>query len=284
MRLLSLLFCLLTLPVSAEVIVTETAPRSHGWWLGDTLDQRIELTLPKGAEIDEASLPRPRSVTYWLDLRRVRREQTERGVVLTLTWQNFYSALEPRLREVPGSEIRLTDGERVGLPGFEFVTSPIRPILAPSTPDQLRPDPPFRLVPLGAHRRNLVLSSLGLAVTLGLLASNQAWWPFHRRPDRPLTATARRISRLGDDAGDQRRQLLHRGLDASFGRVLIGPELPAFLEKRPEFRTLSDRLKAFFSTSDDRFFGPASNMEARKDDEDVASLAHALAAIERGRS
>ena len=48
--------------------------------------------------------------------------------------------------QVPPSAVRMTNGTALELPGFRSVTSPMRPILSPSTPDQLRPHPPFHLI------------------------------------------------------------------------------------------------------------------------------------------
>ena len=90
---------LLPFPALAQQVEN---PRPYGWWLGDELVQRIRI---KG-QVDPSSLPRPRAVDYWLDLRDVARRDLPGGTELTLRWQNFYSALEPRERQVPASAIR----------------------------------------------------------------------------------------------------------------------------------------------------------------------------------
>lgn len=278
MRWLALLF--LPLPAFAEITVTQQAPRAHGWWLGDVLEQRIAVALPEGVAVDPASLPRPRSAEYWLDLRSVAFDSRDGAAQITLVWQNFYSALEPSRREVAGPAIRLSDGRSLSLPGFSFVTSPIRPILAPSTPDQLQPDPDYRLIDTRPTLRRLALSLAALALAAAGLARSQAWWPFHRRAARPLTRAARTIAALRQAPPEARRQALHRGLDAAFGRVLIGAELEAFLTARPEFRPLQNRLATFFAASDAQFFGARSGSEPAGE---LRALARDLAAIERGR-
>lgn len=268
-------------PVAAQTEpgIRAENPHGYGWWLGDVLVQRIRVGLPQGVAIDPASLPKPRAVDYWLDLREVTSREIPGGIELTLRWQNFYSALEPQAREVPGAPIRLTDGTEAHLPGFRFVTSPIRPLAAPSTPDQLLPDPVYHLIDLNPNRIGLAASGLAALASFLALAWHQAWGPFRRRADRPFTRAARLIARLpGADATGRRRQL-HRAFDAAFGRVLIGAELPQFLRARPEFQPVAERLGTFFAQSDAAFFGRAQDLP----DGDVAPLARDLARIERGR-
>ena len=270
-----------------EVTVASQAPRVHGWWLGDTLQQKVEIRLPEGVAIEPASLPRPRAVDYWLDLREVSQKKTSSGAVLTFTWQTFYAALEPSRRTVPAHMIRLSDGREVRLPGFEFVTSPIRPIMAPSTQDRLRPDPAFQLVATDGDRRRLVLFGAGFVLAAGLLAYHQAWGPFRARPARPFTVAARRIDLLPKSETQARRQLLHRALDDAFGRSLIGAELPGFLEERREFNGLKNDLHAFFEKSEAVFFARSQEQDAETKacaSEEIAALARRLSAIERGRA
>lgn len=276
-----LALALLPLPAMAQVSVSADNPRMHGWWMGDQLVQRVQIGLPQGITLDAASLPRPRAVEYWLDLQSVTTRDTAGGVEVTLHWQNFYSPLEPSVREVPPSPLMLSDGSRAQLPGFTFVTSPLRPILAPSSPDQLLPDARYRLIDPTPMRIGLAMSVLAMFAALAALAWHQGWWPFHARPARPLTRTWRRIARLGDASATRLRQELHRGLDAAYGRVLIGPDLPGFLETRPEFRGMTERLGAFFAGSDDAFYRAAGR---DGDGAELRALARDLAAVERGRA
>lgn len=263
-------------PALAQPVIRAENPHGYGWWLGDELVQRIRIDLPDDVTLDRASLPRPRAVDYWLDLRDVEVKDIKGGVEVTLLWQNFYSALEPKLREVPPSPLRFSDGSEAALPGFSFVTSPIRPITAPSGPDQLQPDPPFRLIDPGFNRMALGGSLLVLLGALLAMAWHQAWGPFRARPARPFTRAARGMAHMPDVA--QRRRSLHRAFDAAFGRVLIGADLPDFLSRRPEFTPVADRLTEFFKASDAAFFGVGPVAGDEPD-----ALARDLARIERGQ-
>lgn len=258
------------LPASALAQQVEN-PRPYGWWLGDELVQRVRIN----GDVDLSSLPRPRAVDYWLDLRAVETTPFDGGTEVTLRWQNFYSALEPREMEVPSSAIRLADGTATELPGFRFVTSPIRPILAPSTPDQVQPDPPYHLIDPTPARINLLAAGAALAAGLLAMFWHQGWFPFHQRPARPFTQAARAVRHLPEP---EARRRLHRAFDHSFGRVLIGADLDQFLARAPQFAALAPRLRAFFDASDREFFGSGAAAA-----QDVPKLARDLAAIERGR-
>jgi mxaA protein len=276
MKWLASILLLASAPALAQPVIRTDDPHGYGWWLGDELVQRIWIDLPDDVTLNLASLPRPRAVDYWLDLREVAIQPVEGGIELTLRWQNFYSALEPKLREVPPSPLRFSDGTEAMLPGFDFVTSPIRPISARSSPDQLLPDPPYRLVDPLAHQIGLTGSLLAFFVAAVAMAWHQAWGPFRARPARPFTRAARLMKRLDNIA--QRRRALHRALDAAFGRVLISAELPDFLSKRPEFAPIAGRLAGFFTASDAAFFGTGS-----AEGDDPSTLVRDLAQIERGQ-
>lgn len=250
-------------------------PHQYGWLLGDELVQRIEIELPENVTWDRASLPRPRAVDYWLDLRSVELEERAGRAELTLRWQNFYSALAPDRREVPPSPVRLSDGTQFNLPGFAFVAAPLRPITEQSSPAQLLPDPPYRLIPTGRDQTALAISATIFLCVLSVIGWTQAWWPFHKRPARPFTRAARLIARL-PNPGLQRRAM-HRALDAAFSRVLISADLPQFLAARPEYQPLEDRLDRFFRASDAAFFGTQEVPE-----ESITGLSRDLARIERG--
>ena len=267
---------LLCSPALAQSHISAEDPHPYGWFIGDLLEQKITLTLPESVTISEASLPRPRAVDYWLDLRDVAISESGNRVVLTLTWQNFYAAIEPVAREVPGQMLRLSDGSSLQLPGFSFVASPLRPLTAKLGPDQLRPDPPYQLIDIRPRLLRLALALLS-ALGLGLLLMwHQAWGPFRARKARPFTRALRQIRRAPDEAAQ--RRALHRAFDASYGRVLIGADLGDYLKDKPRFAALKDQLGLFFSASDAALFGtePAPGCN-------IAGLAQSLAGLERGR-
>lgn len=260
----------------AEPAIHAQNPDEYGWWLGDKLEQRIEITLPPGVSIDPSTLPKPRIVDYWLDLTHVAVEKVDNHAALTLHWQNFYAAVSPDRRQVPASPIRLSDGSALSLPGFSFVASPLRPITDTSGPDRLQPDPPFHLIGTRSEITGMLLSLAAFTLSLGFMARLQAWWPFHKRAVRPFTVASRQLGRLNDPMLQRRR--LHQAFDLAFGRVLISRDLPQFLVQRPEFRPLEHKLAQFFAGSNTAFFGAGT-----VPNDNVPQLARDLSLIERGQ-
>lgn len=287
MRGTALLLCALLAggPAAAQTRIQAENPPVHVWLLGDELVQRVRILLPEGARLDRASLPRPREVLYWLELKSVETREIPGGVEVELRWLNFYAALQTDQRRVPPSPIRILDAqgaaEAASLPGFDFVATPLRPLLERSSAAEMRPDPAYRLID---RRPNQIGAAAALAAVLALaaaLAWTQGWPPFHKRRDLPLTKAARRMARLPDAATADLRRALHRGLDGTFGRSLIGADLEAFLAEAPRFRPLGPRLAAFFADSDAAFFAAAAPQE---DPAVLRALARDLAALERGRA
>ena len=289
-------------PAAAETVLGLSVPREHAYWIGDVLTHRAILALPEGYQLDRSTLPRPRSVTYWLDLKDVAvspvKGGDEQALEITTRYQTFYAPLEPKRREVPAYLIRLNgpDGFRdLEVPAWSFVTSPIRPILAPASPGELRPDD--RYAPIDARRAQIatvVSALLGLVGLLGLVW-HQAWPPFHRRAARPLTAAYRQVRRVARSGQEDRLRLvcfaLHRGLDGAFKRPLLGADLDSFLAARSEFVPLQAPLQRFFAISGTLFFAaPNAQDQAASDIArseapmlEIVDLAKRLAAVERGR-
>lgn len=286
----ALIFALTFAPLAgAEVEIRADPPRGYGWWIGDRLVHEALLLPPPGHVIDPASLPRPRAVTYWLNLTAVELREVKvegrPGYRLRTEWQSFYAPLEPTALEVPPIDLRFlaakaagTETENARIPGWSFVSAPIRPILAPSTPEALQPEAGLPMPETGRIDRALAGFTLLAGLWLAMIAYLCCWWPFHHRPDHPLTRAARRMGRAGGDRG--RVLALHRGLDAANGAPLLAADLDAFLSRRPEFAPLARELQAFFDRSAQMFFGS----EAEADDGRTASLATRLARIERGRA
>lgn len=285
---LAFLLALIAAPAFAQERVEAENPPGYGWMLGDELIQRVRIFIPEGESLDMASLPRPREVAYWLELGAVETREIKGGVEVTLRWRNFYAALEANQREVAPSPIRILDAQgaarQAEIPGFSFVTSPIRPLLAPSAPEQMRPDPHYRLIDPRPHQ---IKALAALAAALGfvaVLAWTQAWPPFHARRARPLTQAARLMARSPKAGLGELRRILHRGLDSAFGGSLIGADLEQFLTQAPIYRPLEARLAGFFAASEAAFFGkPAPEEDSPQSRAVLRVLARDLAAVERGR-
>ncbi|KFI26547.1 hypothetical protein CG51_11925 [Haematobacter missouriensis] len=271
----------------AAVDYSVEPPRGYGWWLGDRLVHSALLLPPDGFEIDRASLPAPRAADYWLDLVDVTVDEVRvnghAAWRVTTEWQNFYAALEPSRQRVPGYRLRFLarDGsgrvEEAEIPSWDFVTSPIRPILAPSAIAAMQPDVGVR--PLATLPLFRGAAGFGLFALLALsgMAWQQGWWPFHQRAERPLTRALRQVRR----ARDARTQALalHRGLNAANGGPLLASDLDGFLSRHPEFDDLRAELRGFFDASARMFYGDGTGGGA-----EALPLARHLARREGGRA
>lgn len=276
MRFFAVLFLVLQAGAAAAQVrsVEVRVPRGFGYFLGDLLHARVDIALEPGTTVQQASLPRPGPVTYWLDLRDVAVERIAGGLRLRLTYQSFYAALDARRLEVPGFTVALADETPGGtttaqaeIPAWTFGVSPLREV----QPEK-RDDPADYLQPDGRTRRldpepaaMAALGFAGLALpALALLAWDRAW--LGRRRGRPFAQAARRLRKLpgaGESGYREALRLIHRGLDETDGRRLLADDLPDFLDRHPAFRGEGEALARFFAASRRAFFGRAVD-EARE--------------------
>lgn len=310
---------------AADISVRVTDPRGFGYFLGDVVSRKVEVVSPAGTSLRAAALPRPGPVTYWLDLVKIDHQTGAAGGAvtntITLTYQIFYSALEPKRMELPKLTLYFqddtgktgaenvsgraseagsgsSDGGKLALsrtvPPFEFIVSPLREIMPEKSddPDQspLRPDAEAMPQGTGAIRTGLLASLSLLALSLAGLAYHYAVWPFNMRRKRPFTQAQRALSALtnvgsaGRDgqASQDALRVLHRALDETYGRRVFARDLDDFIEQHHEFHRLEPQLRSFFSTSGRAFFAS----EERDGDrilsgDDLAALAAELAREER---
>ncbi|WP_018391118.1 hypothetical protein [Ancylobacter sp. FA202] len=298
------LLALPTAPALAQLRGVELyAPRGFGHVIGDTLTLSADIALDAPFVLDPASLPPPRALNYWLDLREVRLKDhgVSEGVhryTLDLVYQTFYAPLEPRRLTIPAVALFAIEGERrvpVQVPAWSFLMSPLREIVAtgPGPAMALRPDIAPPALPTAGLLRGLALA-LGVALlALLLLAWQMGWGPFGRRRARPFARAARAIpSTLATAPGDpvqaasryvQALQALHRAFDATDGKGVFAEDLPGFFERHAAFRAAEAEVRRLFAASRRAFFGadPAGAQRELPPDELVA-LARRLRAVERG--
>lgn len=248
-----------------------TEPRAIGYFLGDTITRTAEIETGPDDEILSAALPRPGALNYWLDLRAADVSSESRGDGrlhrVTLTYQTFYAALDPRRLVIPATEIavRTPDGtESAKIPAFSFVMSPLREVLPQRVSEEdgfLLPDSEPVQRRSGALRTAALGAAALAALFLLLLARDLAWWPFHRRPARPFSRAAREVARgLGTENGNGYRGALlalHRAFDSAAGRRLLASDLDRFLDAHPEHGPIRTEVERFFAASRTVFFGEA---------------------------
>lgn len=282
----------LAAPATAQVEVELRVPREDGYFVGDTLTSTATLRAGDGLRLQEASLPTPGPLAYWLDLRAVAIEHDRAAGAdsyrIQLTYQTFYTPLDTRRLQIPGFTLRLEGGDgavvTAAVPGWSFVSSPLRELQPPgrSAEELLAPDALPRAPSLRAGWLRLAGLALALVLALGLLAWHLGIGPFRARPARPFTRAAHAIGRLlRQPAADPKAAsvALHRAFDAAFGQPLLLADLDLLAQRRPDLAPLREEIGRFFAQSREAFFGlgPAPAGPA------VLDLARRLSARERQR-
>lgn len=241
-------------------------PRPFGYFLGDTLSRTFEIERKDGETIVPATLPATGPAAYWLEVREV--ESESRGAVhrISIEYQIFYAAIDPRKLDIPGHTIALQVGDAqrtVNIPAIGITVSPLREIF----PDQerakeanlLRPDVLPRLAPLNTVRAAAIGSLIVALAGLMLLAHHRAWGPFRQAAARPFTRAQHEISRLfkepsEPDAYRGALTALHRAFDERAGRRVFADDVEHFLVDCAEHGGLQDAIQAFFEASRGVFF------------------------------
>lgn len=293
----ALLLLLLAGMAAARAATVELfAPRPFGYFIGDLITHEAVLTLDPGYRIEASALPRPRPVTYWLDLVSARLTELPeqaggRRYRLTLAYQTFYAPLEPRALDIPAVPLVAIDGDKrlaLSVPAWTFVSAPLREIASSraANPMALQADlapPPY---PLGRDLR-LAGGAAGLAAACLLaLAVLRGWGPFATRR-MPFSRAMPRLRRTlaGPDPAAAYAAglvLLHRAFDAAAGRRLLAEDVPAFLAGAPQFAGEADAIARFFTASRMVFFGTdAEQARALLPADALVALSRRLAAAER---
>jgi mxaA protein len=274
-------------------------PRAFGYFLGDVLSRRITVRLGAGQELDSASLPRPGPLNYWLEISRVDHAEKSEGDAtvhtLDLTYQTFYTPLDPRRLTIPGVKLKLQDDSELTVPEFSFITSPIRQLFASASQStgsavDLQADLPAPRLMTGTERTALLVSALSALIGLIGLAWHYAWWPFNKRPARPFTEASRYLRSNAaklDGVGGYRDALLrlHRAFDVAAGRRVLADDVPSFLGQHPEFERLRSGIERLFDASRRAFF--ANDVEEARGEmpvSELVALSSELGAAERRAS
>lgn len=295
--LLASLALLATAPAHAQLRGVELyAPRPFGYVIGDTLSLTADILLDAPFTLDPASLPTPRALDYWLDLRDVRltdkgEREGVRRYTLDLVYQTFYAPLEPRRMALPGLSLAAVgEGRRVAveLPGWSFLMSPLREIVAtgPGPAMALRPDIAPAPIPTGETLRRLIVA-LGIGfLALLALAWQMGWGPFGRRAGRPFARAVRAMPAGLESSGAAyggALRALHRAFDATAGKGVFTEDLADFFAAHPAFRAVEAEVRRLFEASRRAFFGDDLD-GARRDlpPAELVALSRRLRAVERG--
>jgi mxaA protein len=269
-------------------------PRPFGYFLGDTLTRTFEIDRKDGETIVAATLPPTGQAAYWLEIRKV--DSASSGALhrISIDYQIFYAAIDPRKLEIPGYTIALQAGDvqrTVPIPPMAVTVSPLREIF----PDQerakeanlLRPDVVPRLAPLNPVRSAAIGSAALALAGLLLLARHRAWGPFRQVAARPFTRAQYEIARLfkhhpEHEAYSRALTVLHRAFDERAGRRVLADDVPQYLADHREYSNLQETIEDFFEASRAVFFaGDDMGAAAALPPSKLTELAGELARRER---
>jgi mxaA protein len=267
-------------------------PRAYGYFAGDIVRLTAVIVTGADARLNAASLPHPRTIQPWLDLRRVAVEEETTAddghrYRLQLDYQLLDAPLESAERTVPPLTLKIDQPGGLAdavIPQWTLILSPLRGQLPGA--GGLMPDITAGLPGTGERLRTMAATALAALLALMLLAYHHAWWPFRLRKSRPFTTAWREIRRPtvlpGKDAYRTSLLALHRAFDAAAGRRVFANDMTGFLDRHPQFRPADDGIAAFFAASRRAFFaGDLPGAEREHPLEAVLALSRDLSRLER---
>src|SRR5690554_4997564 len=103
--------------------IEPSAPRNFGYVIGDPVEYEILISVPENHALEAEYLPKPGTLTEWLDLRTINWTRTDsKGTAqyrLRLTYQVFKGVRQPEKLTIPALAIRFR-----GQTPFEVQTDP----------------------------------------------------------------------------------------------------------------------------------------------------------------
>lgn len=254
-------------------------PRPYGYLIGDTLIQRVQLTVD-GKPVELTELPRKDRFGVWISRRSARIERDPDGSRwLAMEYQIINASKDVDVISLPKLKLRTTTPDVfIEVADWPITVGAITASLVrnqggllPLQPD--RPAPTVALAPI-RHQLHLALGSLAASLALWL-----GWWRWREwraSAQLPFGRARRQLGRV-DAQSDEAWRLLHQAFDASAGRAIQPGTLALLFRARPEFEAARASIERFYAESAARFFGgrPAA------DGLSLRALCAELRAIER---
>lgn len=268
----------------------ESHYRDAGYFIGDVIDEVVDIAAAPGATLVEETLPRSGD-GQWIELREVDVQENapEHGrFKLHLRWQLFKALRETRTIPLPAFTVNLRHGQTV-LPvkihERQVMVSPLLPVILDTSQTSLHPDslPPLRDT-LPPMRHTLFALVLTLSAALWLL------WRYDKPPFRwaaagPFTSAYRRLRGRHGRKLDlaQRFAVAHHAFNQAAGRTVFASDVPLLLELRPELARLRPEIEAFYARSARVFFAETTLDAGADDAAAIKALLAACRTLERGR-
>ena len=245
------------LPVAPPNSATIEQPRPFGYVVGDLLTQRVLLE-SGGRVFEPANLPRAERISVWLERRPPRVESTPDGRRwLVVEYQVVNAPQNLTLIRVPAWELKATVGTgllRISEWPISLAALTPRSAFARGDLEELRPDRPEPRIATEPIRRQIVIWSSALILTLAIWLGWWLWRNWRASAAQPFAHALREIRGIGEGTPEA-WQALHRAFDRTAGRVTQTATLAALFQRAPHLVPLRSKIEQFFQQSSERFFG-----------------------------
>ncbi len=250
-------------PIERFEILT---PRPFGYLIGDLIRHEIQLEVTKPYVLQKASIPSAGNLKYWLELRSVALEESERKTVnryrILLTYQTFYAPVEVKALSMPAFQLVVSGPDRdldLPIPAWEFTMSALREleVRIEGEREYMRPDAKPRSLDVHAQKNRLLVLTAALGATLLYTLWRYGQWPGRRR--KPFARASRELRRLRGKVVDpigyqQALQRVHHAFNQTAGAPIFAHALERFLREHPTFLPLKTEITVFFDSSQRIFF------------------------------
>lgn len=279
----------------AKVVSITNPSTSYGVLIGDKLNRRIVLEVPKPYQILAGAFPKKGTKNKGVELVDINitsdQQKTKTIYTVNMSYQAFTSTNTPTVMQLPAEKLTLVGGESplvIDVPTWGFWFSPLAMggVEAAEKNLQLEFKPP--LVDVSAHQTRLAvffsMFSLGLLALLYINADGR-WLPFmggafalaHRQLKRLSKATTPKTQ------AEEKQALvyIHQAFNKHYGANIFARDIEHFVTMRPSFSKMKADIERFFNYSNQSLY----SIEARdsaKVIENLVLLSKQLRDCERG--
>ncbi len=252
------LLYLFTLSVAHANLIVEQPPKAYGYFIGDVLLQRVQLTTADGL-ITPPALEDDQRIDTFLHLMPVIETTAGNQQWLELRYQIINAPAQTQLISLPALTFTAANGDQLTLPAWQFTVAPLTATDGESQPSAL-PDRNARNLIRQHSTATLRLSLAALAITAGLWL---LWWLFRHFKDPhtlPFAKANRTIKRLPGATRDNEPNAwiaLHHAFNQVAGKTISGNSLPELFDAAPWLADHQSAIKEFYTASAERFFQPA---------------------------
>ncbi len=298
-----LLLLLILVPLNVEAedkainveLVSDT--RQFGWVTGDAIELQYLVTLPPSYEVVTSELPKTGQLNYWLDLATINVEHLSstdesESYIVSFHYQTFYAPLDVRALTIPALSIVVSNGpehQEVLIPEWHFMMSPLKstvPIDSRTSQGQT-----FLMMP--DHEQSIrATSSLMIQVSIYtvIVFSLLALWLYcngliFNKTTSPFLAAYRFIKRCAAKKEHTRNdfqqalQCTHHAFDSVAGYTVFLHKIDAFVNRFPEYKAHSKKIREFYIYSNNAFYQQDSGL--RYDFDLLMSLCKDMANAEK---